>query len=197
VHVSGLIQNETYVFAAGGYTSEGICVNGIGDTCSNVLTLLPLSLHQLSGYLAEIAFKLGHFTIAKQAAEAVCTAFVTRNEHYYAPLDARVNPALALRLNVNYVNLVSPIEAKQVAEAFVILARVSKIVKNETQKRSETHELKGENQKIDMKIANYLVIALDIATLLNMPVQIKKVACELFNHLLSYFQMELQTPLLF
>ena len=65
VHVSGLIQNETYVFAAGGYTSEGICVNGIGDTCSNVLTLLPLSLHQLSGYLAEIAFKLGHFTIAK------------------------------------------------------------------------------------------------------------------------------------
>jgi hypothetical protein len=53
------------VFAAGGYTAEGICVNGIGDTCSNVLTLLPLSLHQLSGYLAEIAFKLGHFTIAK------------------------------------------------------------------------------------------------------------------------------------
>jgi hypothetical protein len=107
-----LIQNETYVFAAGGYTSEGICVNGIGDTCNNVLTLLPLSLHQLSGYLAEIAFKLGHFTIAKQAAEAVCTAFVIRNEHYYANLDARVNPALALRLNVNYINLVSPIEAK-------------------------------------------------------------------------------------
>ena len=57
--------------------------------------------------------------------------------------------------------------------------------------------MKVENQKIDMKIANYLVIALDIATLLAMPVLVKKVACELFNHLLSYFQMELQTPLLF
>ena len=94
-------------------------------------------------------------------------------------------------MNVDYVQLVSPIEAKQVAEAFVILARVSKIVKNETQKRAETHELKVENQKIDMKIANYLVVALDIATLLNMPVLIKKVVCELFNHLLSFFTMEM------
>jgi hypothetical protein len=65
VHVTGLIQNEKYVFAAGGYTADGICVNGIGETCKDILTLMPLSLHQLSGYLAEIAFKLGHFTIAK------------------------------------------------------------------------------------------------------------------------------------
>ena len=48
-----------------------------------------------------------------------------------------------------------------------------------------------------MKIANYLVIALDIAMLLNMPVLVKKVCCEIFNHLVSYFQMEFHTPLLF
>jgi hypothetical protein len=45
VHVTGLIQNETYVFASGGYTGDGICVNGIGETCDNILTLLPLSIH--------------------------------------------------------------------------------------------------------------------------------------------------------
>jgi hypothetical protein len=72
VHVTGLIQNERYVFAAGGYNHEGICVNGIGETCKEILTVHPLSLHQLSGYLAEIAFKLGHYHIAKSAAENVC-----------------------------------------------------------------------------------------------------------------------------
>lgn len=61
VNVTGLIPNERYVFAAGGYTPEAVCVNGIGETSNEILTLLPLSLHQLHGYLAEIAFKLGHY----------------------------------------------------------------------------------------------------------------------------------------
>ena len=60
-------------------------------------------------------------------------------------LDARVNPVLAFRLNMEYLQLVSPIEAKQVAEAFIILARVSKIVKNDVQKLAEIRELKVDN----------------------------------------------------
>lgn len=112
VHVTGLVQNERYVFAAGGYTPEGICVNGIGETCKEILTLHPLSLHQINGYLAEIAFKLGHYQIAKQAAENVCQAFITKNEFKYAYLDVRVNPAMAVRLNTSYLNLVSAVEAK-------------------------------------------------------------------------------------
>jgi len=82
-------------------------------------------------------------------------------------LDARVNPILAFRLNSSYLSLISPIEAKQLAESFLILARVSKVVKTETQKRADTHELKVEKQKIDMKICNYLLIALDIAQSIN------------------------------
>ena len=61
VNVTGLIPNERYVFAAGGYTQDGICVNGIGETSDEIVTLLPLSLHQLYGYLAEISYKLGHY----------------------------------------------------------------------------------------------------------------------------------------
>ena len=45
VHVTNLIQNEKYVFAAGGYNPEGVCVNGMGETCKEIITLLPLSLH--------------------------------------------------------------------------------------------------------------------------------------------------------
>ena len=45
VTITGLIPNERYVFAAGGYTADGICVNGIGETSNDITTLLPLSLH--------------------------------------------------------------------------------------------------------------------------------------------------------
>lgn len=166
VHVKGLIPNEKYVFAAGCYTPDGICVNGIGETCKEILTVLPLSLHQIQGYLAEIAFKLGHYQISKHVAESVCSQFCIKNEFKYPFLDARVNPVLALRLNTDYINLISPIESKQIAESFIILAKVSKIVRNEVQRRALTNELKVENQKMDLRIANYLVIALDIGTML-------------------------------
>ena len=110
-----------------------------------------------------------------------------KNEFKYSFLDARVNPILAVRLNTDYIKQVSPIEAKQVAESFIILAKVSRIVKNDVQKRALNHELKVESQKMDLRIANYLVIALDIATMLTRPILIKRVSCELFNHLVSYF----------
>lgn len=45
VRVTGLVPNEKYVFAAGGYTVDGICVNGIGETSTEIVSLLPLSLH--------------------------------------------------------------------------------------------------------------------------------------------------------
>ena len=48
-----------------------------------------------------------------------------------------------------------------------------------------------------MKIANYLVIALDIAVLIKRPVLVKRVVVDLFNHLVNYFQMQLLTPLLY
>jgi hypothetical protein len=102
-------------------------------------------------------------------------------------LDAKVNPALAYRLNSQYLNLLSPIEAKQIAEAFLILARVSKVVKSETQKRADSHELKVEKQKIDMKICNYLLIAMDISTSISSGVLTKRIVSELFNHLIPYF----------
>ena len=47
-------------------------------------------------------------------------------------LDTRVNPIMAFKLNFDYIQLLSPIEAKQIAEAFLILAKVSKIVRSDT-----------------------------------------------------------------
>lgn len=87
-------------------------MNGIGETSNEIITLLPLSMHQLYGYLAEIAFKLGHYQIAKQAAETLCSQFIDKNEFKYQYLDTRINPMLAFRLLQDYISLISPIEAK-------------------------------------------------------------------------------------
>lgn len=127
----------------------------------------------------------------------MCTAFVTKNEFKYSYLDTRVNPVMAVRLNSAYLNLVSAVEAKQVAESFIILAKVSKILKTDVQKRAEVKELKIEAQKIDMKIANYFLIALDIAVMLNRVVLIKRVVAELFNHMIPYFCSNIVPGLLF
>jgi len=82
-----------------------------------------------------------------------------------------------------------------VAEAFIILAKVSKILKGDIQRKKG--ELKVEKQKIEMKIANYYSIALEIASSVNLPSMIKRVASEMFNHLLPYFAMAQKPHLLF
>ena len=78
------------------------------------------------------------------------------------------------------------------AEAFIILARVSKIVRNDVQRRADTCELQVEKQKVDMKIANFLCLALEISTDLNRPSLTKRVVAELYNHLVGYFSMKMR-----
>ena len=88
------------------------------------------------------------------------------------------------------------VEAKQLAEAFIILAKVSKIVRNDVQRRADTCELQVEKQKVDMKIANFLCLALEISTSLNRPSLTKRVVAELYNHLVGYFTMKMRPQIL-
>lgn len=107
VTITGLIPNESYVFAAAGYASDGACINGIGETCDPIVSLLPLSLTQLLGILLQTAYQLRHFSIAKSAAELLCSQFIEKNEHRNAYLETRINPALAFRLNGEAVQALS------------------------------------------------------------------------------------------
>lgn len=107
-------------------------------------------------------------------------------------MDTNINPLLAFRLDKNYFSRVSMVEAKQLAEAFLILAKVSKLVRNEVQRRADSCELQVEKQKVDMKIANFLCLALEISTYLNRPSLTKRVASELYNHLVPYFTMKMR-----
>jgi len=46
------------------------------------------------------------------ASEEVCKEFIIKNNYTYFFLDSKINPILALRLNIDYIKLTSPIEAK-------------------------------------------------------------------------------------
>jgi len=105
--VSGLLPNKAYVFAAGGYTEDGICVNGIGETSEEILTVLPLNIYLLYAYLATTSFKLRHYALAKEAAEAVCSSFVVKNDVKNKFLDCKVNPIYAFKLKHKLCKLVS------------------------------------------------------------------------------------------
>ena len=88
------------------------------------------------------------------------------------------------------------IEAKQLAEAFIILAKVSKLVRGDVQRRADTAELKVEKQMIDMKITNFLCLALEISTFLNRPSLTKRIVSEIFNHLVPYFTMKMRPSII-
>lgn len=105
--VSGLLPNKSYVFAAGGYTQDGICVNGIGETSEEILTVLPLNIQLLYCYLAQTCYKLKHYQIAKDAAEAVCANFVEKNDVKSLYLDSKISPIYAFKLKHKYCKLVS------------------------------------------------------------------------------------------
>jgi hypothetical protein len=64
VHVTGLLPNEKYVFAAADYQDNSSSY-GIGETCEDIVALLPLPITMLYSYLAKIAFRLNNFQIAK------------------------------------------------------------------------------------------------------------------------------------
>lgn len=142
VTITGLIPNESYVFAAAGYASDGACINGIGETSEPIVTLLPLSLVQLLGMLLQTAYQLRHFAIAKSAAELLCASYIEKNEHRSQFLDTRVNPALAFRLKGTAGLGVAELEV--LAGAFLALAHCSKQIKSEAYRVGEQTSAKLE-----------------------------------------------------
>lgn len=67
--------------------------------------------------------------------------FCVQNSLAYSHLNTEANPILAYSLDMNYFSRISLIEAKQLTESFLILAKVSKLVRNEVQRRADHCEL--------------------------------------------------------
>jgi hypothetical protein len=191
VTVSGLIPNKKYVFACGGYTHDGICVNGIGETSEEILTALPLNYNILYGYLAQIAYKLSQFIISKKAAETLLSQFIEKNETRYRMLNCEKNPILQFKLKYSDINMVSVTTIRQIVEAFLILADISKIQKPNFDKNpSSIDSIEVKKTKVQLRICNFLLLALELSILLKNPILTKRTLGELFDHTLPFLSFE-------
>ncbi len=65
VTVPGLLPHDKYVFAAAAFSEDGSCPQGIGETSDEFVALVPLSVPQIYSYLADVAYKLGVYDVAK------------------------------------------------------------------------------------------------------------------------------------
>ena len=191
VTVSGLIPNKKYVFACGGYTPDNICVNGIGETSEEILTALPLNSNILYGYLAQTAFKLRQLQVSKKAAETLLTQFIEKNETRYRMLDGEKNPALLFKLKYSDINAISITTIRQIVEGFLILANISKIQKpNFDKSTSSIDSIQVKKTKLQLRICNFLLLALELSVLLKNPILTKRVLSELFNHSLPFLNFD-------
>ncbi|OQR94759.1 hypothetical protein ACHHYP_00938 [Achlya hypogyna] len=108
VTVTGLLPNESYVFAVAAYDVEDNLIEGIGATSRPVLTLHPHVLPYCYGLLAHVACDLHHMGIAAQAATAMYSEFVAE-----APTSAdsdrwRCNPLFAHALRLERIPDAAP-----------------------------------------------------------------------------------------
>ena len=63
--VPGLLPHDKYVFGAAAFCDDGSCPHGIGETSDEFVALVPMSVPQIYSYLADVAYKLGVYDIAK------------------------------------------------------------------------------------------------------------------------------------
>jgi hypothetical protein len=95
-HVSGLIPNESYMFAYVAFSSDGVSLSSISSSTPPILAASPLPLNQLWAQLAVDAARIGELDIARRAATVAVNRWVAVGPN--RPLDVR-NPmgTLALR----------------------------------------------------------------------------------------------------
>ena len=93
------------------------------------MTALTLNIDIILGYLSQTAFKLGHLQISKKAAETLLTKYIEKNETRYRLLNGERNPAMLFKLKYDEINNVSVTTIRQIVEAFLIIAGISKLQK--------------------------------------------------------------------
>jgi hypothetical protein len=166
-------------------------VNGIGETSEEILTVLPLNVNILFGYLAQIAFKLHHLQISKNAAETLLNQFIEKNETRYRMLNTEKNPALFFKLKYSQINTISVTTIRQIIEAFLIMAGISKLQKlNFEHDPKNIDSIQVRKTKLKLRICNFLLMALELSILLKNPILTKRCISELFNHSLEFLTFD-------
>ncbi|XP_034034310.1 cilia- and flagella-associated protein 54-like [Thalassophryne amazonica] len=84
LRVEGLEHNQMYVFAVAAYDAQGdLLGNTIGETTSPVLASMPLSLLTTWVHLAQVAFQMGQYAVAKVASRELWSHYTNSSEGFH------------------------------------------------------------------------------------------------------------------
>jgi hypothetical protein len=187
VTLNNLTPFEAYHFAAAGFTEDGECIGGIGETCETVVTLFPLHIPLIWNFLAENAFSLNHPMIAVKAVERVLSHYVEPNF---------TSHLLQSRLNLKKMYSASSSELRHVVKS--ILIYVECMLLSETQKlklkllRDPAYRplLVLDKQQREHKLANLMILALELSISTQNSICIKSCIHTLFNLIHKQFHIE-------
>ncbi|XP_069829922.1 cilia- and flagella-associated protein 54 isoform X2 [Dendropsophus ebraccatus] len=77
LEVKGLKINEKYIFAVAAYAADGRLIgDAIGESTKPILASLPLSVPATFAYLAQSAYHIGNYKVAKKACSVLWNYFV-------------------------------------------------------------------------------------------------------------------------
>ena len=202
VVISNLAANKSYKLACGGYTQDNVWVNGIGEQTDEIVPLLPLNWSIIFGYLAIISKsfsnsnRLDHHQISKRAAESLLKEYIMKNEIKYPQLNVYTNGLFTYWMNYKLIMHASPWTVRQIIESFIILAKISKMYKNEEKQITEENKPLIVKQKADLKLINFLMLALELSLGINNPAIIKRLVWDIYNYLRPYLSYENHPPLI-
>lgn len=187
ITLNNLTPFEAYHFAAAGFTEDGECIGGIGETCETVIALFPLHIPLLWSCLAENSFALGHTMIAVNAVERVLGHYVEGNFTTHL---------LQSRLNLKKMYSASAPELRHLVKS--ILIYVECMLLSESQKlklkllRDPAYRplLVLDKQQREHKLANLMILALELSISTQNSVCIKACVHTLFNLIHKQFHIE-------
>ena len=124
---------------------------------------------------------------SNKAAKTLIVQFINKNETRYKLLDGERNPALLFKLRYDWTNLVSISTIRQIIEAFLVFAMISKIQQPYFNKDiASIDSVQVKQTKFQLRIWNLLLMMLELAILLKNPLLTKRVIWELFNRSLPF-----------
>lgn len=187
ITLNNLTPFESYHFAAAGFTDDGECIGGIGETCETVITLFPLHVPLLWSYLAENAFTLNHPMIAVKCVERVLGHYVESNF---------TSHLLQSRLNLKKLYSATGAELRHMVKSIIIY--VECMLLSESQKlklkllRDPAYRplLVLDKQQREHKLANLMILALELAVITQNAVCIKSCVHHIFNLIHKQFHVE-------
>ncbi|CAH2277598.1 Hypothetical predicted protein [Pelobates cultripes] len=82
LEVTGLQVNERYIFAVAAFSSDGVLIgDSIGETSKPIVAFPPLPVPATWAYLAQSAYQVGNYHVAKKACSLLWNYFVFPPEH--------------------------------------------------------------------------------------------------------------------